>query len=83
MWQKDFRSKKSHELIASAEASEESEFLPALNVNETPKYEQIECFHRIVCHGRYVLAVLQTEFGKSAINYRFYYDCISLCVAKK
>ena len=56
----------------SNEASKESKFLSALNaslesfVHKTLKYEQIECFHRILCHGRYVLAVLQTEFGKSA-----------------
>ena len=33
----------------------------------TLKDEQIECFHGIVCHGRYVLAVLPTGFCKSAI----------------
>ena len=30
------------------------------------KDEQIECIHRIVCHGRDVLAVLPTGLGKSA-----------------
>ena len=59
--------------MASDEASEESEVLSALNaslesfVHKTLKYEQIECFHRILCYGRYILAVLPTEFGKSAI----------------
>ena len=59
--------------MAFDEASEESEFLSALNaslesfVHKTVKEEQIECIRRIVCHGRDVLAVLPTEFGKSAI----------------
>ena len=54
-------------------ASEESEFLSALNaslesfVQKALKDEQIECIHRIVCHGRDVLAVLPTGLGKSAI----------------
>lgn len=30
------------------------------------KDEQMECIHRIVCHGRDVLAVLPTGLGKSA-----------------
>ena len=40
------------------EASEESEFLSALNaslqsfVHKTLKDEQIECIHEIACHGR-------------------------------
>ena len=57
----------------SDEASKESEFLSALNaslesfVHKTLKYEQIECFHRIACHGRYVLAVLQTEFDRQSV----------------
>ena len=62
------------ELLASDEAREASEFLSALNASlesfdhKTLKDEQIQlCFHRIVCHGRYVLAVLPTGFGKSAI----------------
>ena len=29
------------------------------------KDEQIECIHIIVCHGRYVLAVLPRGLGKS------------------
>ena len=59
--------------MASNEPSEESEFLSALNaslesfVHKTFKDEQIKCFHRIVCHERYVLAVLPTGFSKSAI----------------
>ena len=58
LWQCDFRSKKSRELMnsikASDEMSEESEFLSALNgslesfVHETLKDEQIECIRRIV-----------------------------------
>ena len=36
-------------------------------MNKTLKDEQIECFHRIVCHGSYVLAMLLTEFGKNGI----------------
>ena len=35
-------------------------------VHKALKDEQIESIHRIVCHGRDVLAVLPTEFGKSA-----------------
>ena len=59
--------------MTSDEASEESEFLSALNaspesfVYKALKDEQIECIHRIVCHGRDVLAVLPTGLGKSAI----------------
>ena len=62
----DFRSKKSCELMASDETSKESEFFSALNASlesiahKTLKDEQIECVHRIVCHGRYVLAMLPT-----------------------
>ena len=62
VWQCDFRSKKSRD-----EASEESEFLSALNASlesfalKILKDEQIECFQRIVCHGRDVLAVLRTD----------------------
>ena len=45
VWQCDFRSKKSRELMASDEASEGSDFLAALNasleVHKTLKYEQI------------------------------------------
>ena len=69
--------KKSRELMnaitTSDEASEESEFVSALNaslqsfVHKTLKDEQIECIHRIACHGREVLAVLPTGLGKSAI----------------
>ena len=36
-------------------------------VHKTLKDEQIECIHRIACHGRDVLAVLPTRLGKSAI----------------
>ena len=60
-------------IMTSDEASEDSEFLSALNaslqslVQETLKEEQIECIHRIACHGRDVLAVLPTGLGKSAI----------------
>ena len=60
--------------MTSDEASKESEFLSALSaspasfVQKALKDEQIECIHRIVCHGRNVLAVLPTELlGKSAI----------------
>ena len=77
VWQCDFRSKKSLELMdsimTSDDASEESEFLSALNaspenfVHKALKDEQIECIQRIVCHGRDVLAVLSTGLGKSAI----------------
>ena len=67
-------------IMACDEASEESEFLSALNaslahfVHKTLKAEQleIECIRRIVCHGRDVLAVLPTGFGKSAI----YHFCL-------
>ena len=58
-------------IMACDEAREESEFLSALNaflvhfVHKTLKAEQVEC--SIVCHGRDVLAVLPTGFGKSAI----------------
>ena len=37
-------------------------------VHKALKYEQRECIHRIVCHGRDVLAVLPTGLGKSAIR---------------
>ena len=64
--------------MASDEASKESEFLSAfINASlesldhKTIKDEQIECFHRIVWLGRYVLAVLPTGFGKSAIDQLF------------
>ena len=59
--------------MTSDDASEESEFLSALNaslesfVHKALKDEQIECMHRIVCDGRDVLAVLPTGLGKSAI----------------
>ena len=63
-------------IMTSDEASEESEFLPALNASlesfvlKALKDEQIECIHRIVCHGRDDLAVLLAGLGKSAI-YQF------------
>ena len=53
-------------VMTSDEASEESEFLLALNaspascVHKSLKDEQIECIQRIVCHGRDVLTVLPT-----------------------
>ena len=59
--------------MASDEASQESEFLLALNaslesfVHKTLKDKQIERRHRNVCHGRYIFVVLPTGFGKSAI----------------
>ena len=59
--------------MTSDEASEESEFLPALNaslqsfVHKTLEDEQLECIHSIACHGKDVLAVLPTGLGKSAI----------------
>ena len=61
------------EIPQADKASEESEFLSALNaslesfVHKTLKDERIECIRRIVCHGRDVLAVLPTGFDKSAI----------------
>ena len=66
-------------IMTSDEASEESEFLSALNaslqsfVHKTLKDEQIECIHRIACHERDVLAVLPTGLGKSAsyVYHRF------------
>ena len=60
-------------IMTSDDANEESEFLSALNaspesfVHKALKDEQIECIHRIVCHGRDVLAVLPTGLGKSAV----------------
>ena len=60
--------------MMSDEASEESEFLSALNaslqsfVHKTLKDEQIECIHSIACHGRDVLAVLPMGLGKSAMH---------------
>ena len=60
-------------IMACDEASKESEFMSTLNaslahfVHKTLKAEQVECIRRIVCHGRDVLAVLTTGFGKSAI----------------
>ena len=63
-------------LTASDAASEESEVLSASNaslgsfVHKALKDKQIECIRRIVCHGRDVLVVLPTGFGKSAI-YQF------------
>ena len=56
-WQCDFRSKKSRELMNSIMTSDEaSEVLSKMN----------KCIHRIVCHGRDVLAVLPTGLAKSA-----------------
>ena len=78
LWQCDFRSKKSRELMNSImksdDASKESEFLSALDASLESfvhkaliKDIQIECIHRIVCRWRDVLAVLPTGLGKSAI----------------
>ena len=59
--------------MMSDDAREKSEFLSALNaslesfVHKALKDEQMECIHRIVCHGRDVLAVLPTGLSKSAI----------------
>ena len=59
--------------MTSDDVSEKSKFLLALNVStenfvhKALRDEQIECIHRIVCHGRDVLAVLPTGLGKSAI----------------
>ena len=58
------------------DVSEESEFLSANAslesfVHKALKYEQRECIHRIVCHGRDVLAVLPTGLGKSTIRERY------------
>ena len=40
-------------------------------VHKALKDEQRECIHRIVCHGRDVLAALPTGLGKSAIRERY------------
>ena len=64
-------------IVMSDDASEESEVLSALNasleslVHKALKDEQRECIHRIVCHGRDVLAALPTGLGKSAIRERY------------
>ena len=56
-------------IMTSDDASEESEFLSALNatlerfVQKALKDEHIECIHRIVCHGRDVLAMLPAGLG--------------------
>ena len=61
VWQCDFRSKKSCELMNSIMTSDEvSKVLSKMN----------KCIHRIVCHERDVLAVLPTALAKSAI-YQF------------
>ena len=65
------KSKLMNSIMACDEAREESVFLSALNaslahfVHKTLKDEQVECIRRIACHGRDVLAVLPTGFGKS------------------
>ena len=65
--------------MTSDDASEESEFLSALNaspesfVHKALKDEQIECIHRIVCHRRDVLAVLPTAIRQEryiSINFK-------------
>ena len=76
LWRYDFRLKISCELMnsimTSDEASEDSEFLSALNtslqsfLHKTFKDEQKECIHRIAFHRRDVLAVQTTGLGKSA-----------------
>ena len=40
---------------------------PESFVHKALKDEQIECIHRMTCHGREVLAVLPTGLGKSTI----------------
>ena len=40
---------------------------PESFVHKAFKVEQIECIHRIVCHGRDVLAVIPTGLGESAV----------------
>ena len=61
-------------IMTSDDVSEENKFLSALNaslesfVHKALKDEQIECIHRIVCHGRDVLAVLPMGLGKSAVR---------------
>ena len=60
---------------ASDEASEESDFLSALDVSLESfdhkalkdKHVQIECIHRIVCLGRDVFVVLPTGLSKSTM----------------
>ena len=60
--------------MTSDDASEESEYLSALNasleifVQKALEDGQIECIHRIACHGRDALAVLTTGLGKSGIS---------------
>ena len=74
------KSKLMNLIMACDAASEESVFLSALNaslayfVHKTLKDEQGECIRRIVCHGRDILAVLPTGFGKSAF-YRLIPKC--------
>ena len=55
-------------IMACDEASEESEFLSALNASLAHFVHKLECIRRIVCHGRDFLAVLPTGFVKSAIH---------------
>ena len=45
------------------------------------KDEQIECIHRIVCHGRDVLAVLSTGLGKSA-TYQLIFSKVLFCMGR-
>ena len=72
--------------MTSDDASEESEFLSALNaspesfVHRALKDEQIECIHRTVCHGRDVLPVLPTGLGKSTCHEIVYFFVIIVCV---
>ena len=60
-------------MMMSDEPSKESEFLSALSgspesfVHKALKDGQIECIHRIACHGRDVLAVIPKGLGKSAM----------------
>ena len=76
VWQSMTSRELMNSIMTSDDPSEVSEFLSALNaspesfVHKALKDEQIECIHRIVCHGRDVLAVLPTGLGKSA-TYQF------------
>ena len=50
-------------------------------VHKALKDEQIECIHRIVCHGRDVLAVLPTGLGKSA-TYQLIISKVLFCMGR-
>ena len=59
-------------IMMSDEVSKESEFLSASNaslqsfVHKTLKDEQIECIHRIACHGRFALTDILIRGGGGA-----------------